>query len=219
MRILKDERGAAPIVEAALVYPIVIIVVVFMIYYGMYVYESSVIHDMAGTTAVMASKSVSFPGYEYLGESYVYGDHSDEGEITPDRVKKAYETMKPYRYIFKNEINDRFSDSLIEKSEDMLLKTEDIQCSITSQRHKVTVKLEKKVTMPQLFEFIGLNDSYRIKATSTALISDPAEFVRNTDITANLLGFLSQKLKAGEKFSQFREKIDSVLKNLNIGGE
>jgi hypothetical protein len=92
VKFFKDEKGAALLVEAAFIYPIVIIVVVFMIYLGMFVYESAVIHDMAATTSMMAAKSVSFPGYDELGDFCIKGG-DDDTEITVGMVNKAYEDM------------------------------------------------------------------------------------------------------------------------------
>ena len=73
--------------------------------------------------------------------------------------------------------------------------------------------------MPQIFEMIGLNDKYLITATEMSITSDPAEFVRNTDITANVTGYLAEKFKLGEKFSALREKISGTLENLSINGD
>lgn len=222
VKFFKEEKGAALLVEAAFVYPVVIIVVVFMLYMGMYMYESAVIHDMAATTSMMASKSISFPGYDELGGSYVLGVGS-EGEITVGTVKKAYEDMSPYRYIVKGKVNNLFNEGLIAQTENILLKEEDIKCNIDVKRHllsrRITVKLEKQVSMPQFFDIIGIADSYKITATETSITSDPAEFVRNTDITANAMGYLADKLKLGEKLSALREKINGVLDSLGINGD
>ncbi|MBE6841920.1 MAG: hypothetical protein E7510_03700 [Ruminococcus sp.] len=222
MKFFKDEKGAALLVEAAFIYPIVIIVVVFMIYLGMFVYESAVIHDMAATTSMMAAKSVSFPGYDELGDFCIKGG-DDDTEITVGMVNKAYEDMKPYRYIVTGKVDKVFEENLTGRTKDILLKTEEIDCSIDVDRHllsrRITVKLEKEVSMPQIFEMIGLNDKYLITATEMSITSDPAEFVRNTDITANVTGYLAEKFKLGEKFSALREKISGTLENLSINGD
>ena len=55
-------------IEAAFVYPVVILAAAALIYLGIYVFEISYLDSRAKATAVMAAKTISFTGYDELGD-------------------------------------------------------------------------------------------------------------------------------------------------------
>ena len=48
---LGNERGSVQVIEAALVYPLVILSTAALLYFGMYVFESSLLSDRANADA------------------------------------------------------------------------------------------------------------------------------------------------------------------------
>lgn len=213
---LENERGAVSVVEAALVYPVVILTVTSLIYLGIYISETAFLNDKARMTAVMVAKNISFTGLDELGDVYDGYDFID-GKISIAQINRAYEDNRPYRYLTGTEVDGGFADNAEKYAAGLVSRAVGTECTVDVKRNifsrEVTVEIEKKVSMPSVFEYIGLNRVHTIHASSSAVTSDPAEFVRNTDITMNI----SEKLGINEKLSQVRDRIGEFLKKFKAG--
>ncbi|MCQ2408760.1 MAG: hypothetical protein MJ065_09590 [Oscillospiraceae bacterium] len=62
-RFLKNENGAAEIVEAAIVYPIVIISIFTLVYIGLFILQTVTVQTYAQKIALLAAREVGRPGY------------------------------------------------------------------------------------------------------------------------------------------------------------
>lgn len=220
---LRDERGAASVIEAAFIYPVTVLVVAALIFMGIYVFEAVFLDVRAQMTADMAAKNISFSGYDELGDTFSVYDFLDDG-IAPgkSRVNKAYEDRKPYRYFTKTDVDGRYKEEA-EKYAGGLFFAANTECSVEVNRHmfgrQVTVTMSENIRMPGFFRIIGLREDYQLSVSSSALTSDSAEFIRNTDLAVDTAEFISEKTGAKEKFSDMREKISEFLGNLKAGSE
>lgn len=213
----RNESGAVSVIEAALVYPVVILTVAVMLYIGIYIYETALLKDKAENTAVQAAKSISFAGYNELT-----GDKDDTSEkISVSKINRAYEENKPYRYIVKGNVSDKFSNDASDYASGLILSSDSVNCDIEVKRHllnrEVKVTINKNIAMPQMFSFLRMDSEYGIHVCASALTSDPAEFIRNTDFTVNTVTYLSDRFHINEKLQPLREKITELLRHLGIG--
>lgn len=221
-RFLKDEKGSVAVIEASVIYPLVILSIAAMIYIGMYIFEASYLNDRARSAAVTAAKTVSFTGYEALGDIYVKTGLNPEDE-KPDRthVDKAYSKSSPYRYLRKGQVSERFTESISEYAAGGLFSVTDISFSVDVERRlfdrEVNVTLEKSVRLPGVLKTLGIAGNRTIKVTASAVTSDPAEFIRNTDLTLRAAEFAGKKTGAAEKFSEIRKKISRTVEKLKAG--
>ena len=62
-RFLQNESGAAEMVEAAIVYPIVIIAVFTLVYIGLFILQTVTVQTYAQKIALLAAREVGRPGY------------------------------------------------------------------------------------------------------------------------------------------------------------
>ena len=60
---VKNESGAAEMVEAAIVYPIVIIAVFTLVYFGLFILQTVTVQTYAQKIALLAAREVGRPGY------------------------------------------------------------------------------------------------------------------------------------------------------------
>ena len=221
-RFAEDQNGAASIVEAALIYPVVIMTVVLMIYIGVYMLESSLLKDMAGKTAVMAGRTISFPGYNELGDMYSGQPDFAWSEDGPSisRINSAYNKSVPYRYIVLGDADSGLLRSTEKFASEFLFSSDSPECTIDVKRHvlsrRINVKIKKEVSMPQIFKYLGINDNYNINVSASAITSDPAEFIRNTDITVNFAGYLAEKFNFSDKLSAVCKKLSGCLEIFNV---
>lgn len=213
---LKDESGSASVLEAAFVYPIVILMVTAMIFIGVYVLEVTLLDLRTQMTADMIAKNISFAGYDEVVDVYNFTETAD-GPGKP-AVNRAYDDMAPYRYLSVQKADSRYEDSVKEYVSGLFFNSAATECNIEIKRQmfgrKVIVSVRRDVKMPGFFSLAGLSDNYRMSVSSSALTSDSAEFVRNTDLTVETVNFISEKTGVKDKFSDMRDKISEILKNL-----
>ena len=84
LRYLKRENGSALFIEAAIIYPIVFMCIVFLIYIGMYILQTVTLTAYAQKVAVLAAREVAYPGYLKLVDSSVYNTSAVEADFGDD---------------------------------------------------------------------------------------------------------------------------------------
>ena len=213
---IKDESGSVSVLEATFVYPIVILMVAAMIFIGVYVLEVTLLDLRTQMTADMIAKNISFAGYDELVDVYNLTETAD-GPGKP-AVNRAYDDREPYRYLGVQKADSRYEDSVKEYVSGLFFNSAAAECNIEIKRQmfgrKVIVSVHRDVKMPGFFSLAGLSDEYRMSVSSSALTSDSAEFVRNTDLTVETVNFISEKTRVKDKFSDMRDKISEILKSL-----
>ena len=227
---LKNEKGAVPIIEATFIFPIVFFVLFFLLYMGMYILQSILIYTQAQKIATVVSKSLAVTGYEKVGKysaEKVSVDFKDDSYFTSDSVNTIYNTKaKLYRYFDFNPISgnsdiEDIKSSLSDLIENInIINAGDVSCDIDAKNYfinqKVIVTITREGTIPQIFSYIGMagveND---MVVTAVATSSDGAEFVRNTDLVYDFVTFLSDRLHISDSISAFKEKIQHTVDNEN----
>ncbi len=213
----REEKGAVQVTEAALVYPLVILTLVALIYIGMYVFEVSYMSDRARSAAVTAAKTLTFAGYDELGDIYSRAGLRPE-DTPPDKyhVEKAYSGGKPYRYFSEISADSRFKQYTEAFASDMLFYSPDVVCTVDVQRRlfdrQVVVTAEKSISLPGVLKVTGVGTGRKISVSASAVTADPAEFIRNTDLTVDAAVFFGEKTGITDALSGIRGKISSVLK-------
>ena len=71
-KILSDEGGAAELVEAVIIYPVVFLCLLVLIFIGLYILQNMIITSFAQKTAITAAREVAYPGYLDLAADNVY---------------------------------------------------------------------------------------------------------------------------------------------------
>lgn len=94
---IRSENGAAYVLEAVIVYPIVLIAVIFLIMMGMTFAQKSVLQHRATELSTYIAKVIRYPGYQNIEKPFY--DESSDGEVTREMVDKAMSQIDPYRYI------------------------------------------------------------------------------------------------------------------------
>ncbi|MDO5147859.1 MAG: hypothetical protein Q4D76_00535 [Oscillospiraceae bacterium] len=221
-KFLKNQRGSVQVIEAAFVYPVVILAAAALIYLGIYVFEISYLDARAKATAVMAAKTISFTGYDELGDIYTgFGLNPDDDKPDREQVRKAYEKNSPYRYLRTGEADERFSEMTGGYASGLMFASADTECSIDVSRkmfgREVEVKIRKRISLPSVLGLAGADCFRTIEVSATAETSDPAEFIRNTDLVMGTAKEIAEATGADEKISDIKEKITGVLKKLKAG--
>lgn len=102
----RSEDGAALVFEAMIVYPIVLLSVIFLVFMGFINVQKGFMQHCADELSTYIAKVIRYPGYDKLQDSFMDEDNAD---ITLGNVNAAMEQIDPYRYLFN--LGKDFSDS------------------------------------------------------------------------------------------------------------
>lgn len=217
----KDDTGASSVIEMTLIFPLVLFVMGFLIYMGSYVMQSVTIYNDAQRIAVAASREAGIPGYEKLYQGAGVTSKADFN--WPDGVAPSLVVINeimgkhdPYRY-WGNNILDSSEVSTLETNLERLvannsfLASSNVDCTITTTNNilnqQVQVRVIKYISAPQLFQTLGLADNISIDVTATAVVGDPAEFIRNTNMVFDLAEYMLKEIKIGSSNQTISERI------------
>ncbi len=68
-KLLRSEKGGYQMIEASIMYPFVFLIIIFVLYYGMYLIQMMAVSSYAQKIAVLAAREVACPGYYKLVSS------------------------------------------------------------------------------------------------------------------------------------------------------
>ena len=217
---IEKERGAM-MVEAALVFPTVILTVLAMMIFGMMKFQETLVQFGTQKIATSMAKELSYPNYEqYLGKSE--GLDIDVTSLPNKENVHTYFAKNKLYAAFGREVTaprNKYEEELVRFiKEYSFLAGMDVVPNVTVEGFlvpMVKVEAEYRVKLPKFLGYIGLPDSITMGSASYAYASDPTEFVRNVDIAVDVTQFLLQKLGLDGKVEVFMEKLQSVMKSFD----
>ena len=220
-----DERGASSVIEMTLIFPLVMIIVLFLLFIGSYILQSVSIYNDAQRLAVIAAHEAQMPGYEHFfdeGGITTKADFNWKDGYTPGKavINTVMKVHDPYRYWgtgFLKASNKANLETALEEliESHSFLARSDVECTIQADNlflvQRVKVNVVKKVQLPKMFSQLGLQGVFDIDVTAIAVVNDSSNFIRNTDIVFDLAGYLWNDLKFGDN-NQTMSQRASILK-------
>ena len=176
----KDNSGTASVIEAVLVYPVVILVCSFLIYSGLYMCEESMLCDIAQKTAEYKVDILSFC--------------ESKTEDTKDGLKKQdigkmYEEKRKKAFLCTDSETEAQTERRMAQ---MLLSPKTAKCRIKTEQmlhgSKVTVSLERTVRMPGVMKLFSKETVITEKAAATELSSDYCKLVSIGKMAGKITG-------------------------------
>lgn len=215
-----SERGAVTL-EAALIYPVVIIVIATLIFFGFYTLQTVTVFEYAQRAAIAAAREGSMSNYYYLygkdGMQKAVDFSSIDGSV--EKIKGIVKDLNPYRYFTNNFVNGN-NKACIERDVEKLVKgtafvaLTKAKCSITTKNNiinqQVSVTVSLNINVPSVVQRI-IGKTLKKEITATAAVNDGAEFVRNVE---NVL-YVADTVKIGgktisERVKAFKEKFNNI---------
>lgn len=93
---IRSEEGASNILEAIIVYPVVLIAVVFLLVLGFTYVQEGYLNYKSQELSDYLAKCVIYPGYAYIEKP----EYFTGSTITLGDIKGAMKAQAPYRYLF-----------------------------------------------------------------------------------------------------------------------
>lgn len=192
-------------VEAVIVFPIVLLTVFTLIYLGLFKLQEMAMLYQVQRVAHQGAHVLASPGYSELGD---YTRKQIDFLTDPEDVNEYYEAFHSdigvlYREIFGyrswtgEEELQGFMDQ-VAKSTLILAGGSYAENTVTINRGLFATKIKAEVTFqfstPGVMRFFGYSDSLSYKQSATAMAMDPAGFVRIVDLAGDAITVASEKL-------------------------
>ncbi|MDY4112425.1 MAG: TadE family protein [Roseburia sp.] len=194
---LNDESGAVQVVEAALVYPIVIFVVILFIFLGNLFYQQAKID------------AIAVRGAEYLAR--MYSHPLLRGSTLPTNSTQV--DVQPYRYLFGSSeaeaqakeyvselLNSTGSGMFSGMETNATIKTCKIKNYVVYQT--ACIEIEYSIDLAPI-KLLGGISLFRCSSATVTAADDPAEFIRNIDMIMDYSDQLGLTKAIKEKVSIF----------------
>ena len=228
-RLIRNQSGAALVVEAVVIYPLVILCLFFLLYMGLIIIQSSVLNSIAQKMALVAAREVAYPGYLTLAGDDAFATAGVEMK-TNSTIKLDFETnnvkVEAYRYWSKDPLSSAAKDkitSLISDPKNGLVKSQSlldlgkveakVTCSNYAVTQFVTVTIEQEILNNDVFRFFGIENP-TISARAVASVNDSDEFVRDVDLVIDAVDWLAKKL--GINIAELRSKVESAIDKIGL---
>ena len=206
---VKTEKGAVQIVEATFVFPIMFIVLFFLIYMGNAHYIKAQVESVVETYALEGAGYCADPILETIKKT---------GSVPS---LSSLET-EPYRYIFggmsdiernigtavENEIKGKSSSFFNNMSPNLKTSSSEI-AKYNNYIVYSTFSVETEYVVEFPIRFLGADapSLLTIKARAEVPVNDTAEFIRNTDMVIDLF----HGTKVGQSISDVFGKINDFI--------
>jgi hypothetical protein len=206
----RDEKGSS-IVEAAIIFPLIFLVIMAVIYISIIFYQRTYIRAAADLGAKRAASVFDNQRKDFatgavkitdLGAGGLYQGIYDFNE--DEKIRKAEETIKSWT-----------SGLSIIKSVEETVKVEPVNYIIYK---KIRVDIEEKYHIPfgKFLSIFGMSEYFTIKASSEETVNSQAEFIRNVDFLIEVENELAEKNKflgsLNDKYNSFLEQANKMQK-------
>lgn len=191
MRHIKSGENGYIMVEATILFPIMIMIFFGLVLMSMYLPQRAILQyaTQHAATAIAVETSDSWVRYDTTNREYYRID--DKRDL--DNVYMAL-------------LGAIFTGSKKETTEDLVVSIEGDSITLASSELEVECKVLNVVVYKEImvtatstfkspvdFSFIGFPSTIPITASSTAVVQNADEFIRNVDIAVDLLAFFKEK--------------------------
>lgn len=211
----KDTRGDA-VVEATILFPIIFMIFAGLMLLAMYLPTRALLQRATQYTATALATERSDTWLRCdpaTGKYYWLNDKKDLGTV----YGTVFGALKG-----NNRDEAAAADQLVRKmeSEGLVKVTADLEVEYGVLNYivykEIIVTATKTITMPVDLSFVGLKNEIPITVSSTAVVQNGDEFVRNIDLAVDLVSDLSEKYGLDKTFGKVGEFLNKFYDLLGI---
>jgi len=189
LSVVRDDDDGDAIVEAVILFPIMILIFAALVLLAIYLPTRAALQRATqyAATAIAVEHSDTWLNFDESSLSYSW--ETDKGNL-PNVYVALFSGIKDAQA----------------KGETIVIKTEErglnskagnlaIDCYVVNKfvYKEVVVTASREYTMPVNLSFIGFPETLTIAVTSTSVVQNGEEFVRNVDLAAEFAGYISKK--------------------------
>lgn len=236
-KLFHNEDGAYSLIQATIIYPVVFLLIFFVIYIGLYILHMITLASYAQKIAVLTAREVSSPGYSTILSADKYSSSAVEADLGKTEEGKSpfdgkvnidnkVENIKTraYRYWYSplDDKSKKYYEGVLTtlvKNNSILngdalnnVKVE-IDCDNYFITQFINVSIEQKLMEFGVLTFFGI-ESPSVKVSATTPVSDTDEIVRNTDFAVDAVEVLADKL--GIDTSKMKEAVNKGISIIGL---
>ena len=207
-RLINDSRGDA-VVEAAILFPIMIMIFAALVLLAIYLPARGALQRATQYAATALATASGDTWLVFDDESMAYGWVDS---------KKDLENVYVSLFTGMGDVQGK-AEKIVTEIEGRSLSSKEgrleVECWVVNRivYKEVIVTATREFTVMEGLSFIGFPQTIAITATSTAVVQNGDEFVRNMDIAVDFTGFVVDKLNLGGITEAF-EKVDDKISTL-----
>lgn len=217
----KRDEGAI-MVEATIYFPIVIFTVFAMIYFGMVMFQDSILTFQVQKLAAMGGREIAYPGYEAFADdgslSSTAVDFKAESDFS-SKMSGYYEghsehLYNEWRFDYSGEeqrLENELASMLSRRS---FLTGVESACDVTIKNNVIgkviTVEASYGLKSPKFLEYVGVPMDIKLKSSIKQTASNPTEMVRNIELAADLTDFLLERFGVKDQVDSFLKKVEDI---------
>jgi len=205
----KDTTGDA-VVEATILFPIMIMIFAALVLLAIYLPTKAALQLATQHTAVTLATELS--------DTWLY---FDEGSMALRNYDNRNQLVNVYADLFtaRGDISGK-GEALATyiESRNISSKAGEITVSVSSVNNilfrEIIATATREFPMPVNLSFIGFPETVSVSATSTAVVINGDEFVRNVDIASDFVEFIIEKYNLHnitDAISSFGSKVSELL--------
>lgn len=209
----QDQRGDA-VVEATILLPIIMMIYLALVLLAMYLPTRAILQRATQYAATALATEQSDAWLQFDDTEMQYGWIGSKSDL--DNVYVAlFRSLgaKQDATEAKNIVTKIADQGYIAKNEKL-----DVTYEVTNYvaYKEISVTATKTIPMPIDLSFIAFPKELTITVTSTAVVQNGDEFVRNMDIAADVFKWLDEKYNISDMFSKVGTLLDKVTGFLEI---
>lgn len=213
---IRNREAGYMTIEITLVFTVVFFAILLILFAGMVLYQQ--VHLQSA--AIQASER----------GSVIYASRVEDIK-TGQKSLADFRNRDPYRYVpgfdtgvqkdFEEKLNAYVSASagqnnILSEGKDGTGTSVDVQDYFIVRRVKVNIKSNYHIPIDGIIQMFGLNGAFDIDTTAVSTVTDPVEFMRNTDLCVDALKTTEVYGSANELMGKAKEyigKFNDLLKN------
>ena len=211
----KDTRGDA-VVEATILFPIIFMIFAGLMLLAMYLPTRALLQRATqyAATALATERSDTWLRCDPETGEYYWLENKDDLGTVYSTVFGALKGNNRDEALAAEQLVEKMeSEGLVRVSADLKVQYGVLNYIVYKE---IIVTATKTITMPVDLSFVGLQNEIPITVSSTAVVQNGDEFVRNIDLAVDLVSDLSEKYGLDKTFGKVGEFLNKFNKLLGI---
>lgn len=209
-RFRREESGDA-VVEAAILFPIMTLIFAALVLLAAYLPAQAALQKATQFTAVALATEISDTWLSFSSDEMTLYWETDKGKLA-NVYAKLFERNGAYVSAEGEKITERMESRSISSRAGELEVTSRLNNRLVYK--EVVIAASRTYDMPINLSLIGFPRTLKVTASSTAVVQNGDEFVRNMDIAADFAQFIVERLGLSdmtEAIGSFGSKVKDLL--------
>lgn len=208
-RFARDIRGDA-VVEATILFPIMTMIFAVLVLLAIYLPSQALLQQSTQYAATALATEISDTWLTFDAENMSYRWETDKRSL-PNVFESLFISHRGRIYENGPKITEAMESRNLSARTGELLVISRLSNAIIYK--EITVEAYKTYRMPVTLTFVGFPKEIVLSASSTSVVQNADEFIRNVDIAADFANFVIEKFELGD-ITQCFDSLNETVKSI-----